>query len=167
MNRDVTKLKWIYVMLVVATVMYVAGIVGSIADTSPTVVYSDKESITIGPVSVVPTEVERELFAGLALKETKRSSSWPSVRAKYIAEHARCEACGRNDKRELTVHHVRPVHLYPELELATENLMTLCDRCHFVFGHLGDWRAWNSDAREQAAEHLKAVKDRRYERSER
>jgi len=45
------------------------------------------------------------------------------------------------------VHHVRPVHLFPELELEPGNLVTLCEgetmNCHLFFGHLGWWKAWN------------------------
>jgi hypothetical protein len=33
------------------------------------------------------------------------------------------------------------------LELEPNNLVTLCEgdgvNCHFLFGHLGDWRSWN------------------------
>jgi hypothetical protein len=45
----------------------------------------------------------------------------------------------------LEVHHLTPVHLAPELELVTSNLITLCERngCHFRVGHCFDWRAFN------------------------
>jgi hypothetical protein len=46
----------------------------------------------------------------------------------------------------LEVHHIRDFCREPELELAPENLITLCGgatRCHFVFGHLGNWQSIN------------------------
>lgn len=70
-----------------------------------------------------------------------RSSRWPAVRAAFLRRHPRCEVCGTRDGLE--VHHVRPYHLFPELELEESNLMTLCRGHHLLFGHLMNWRAWN------------------------
>lgn len=56
-----------------------------------------------------------------------------------------CQACGTTDNLE--VHHKRPFHLHPELELQDSNLLTLCEKkghdCHFVFGHFHNWSAYN------------------------
>ena len=43
------------------------------------------------------------------------------------------------------VHHIKPVGLYPALELDPKNLITLCGnpRCHLDKGHLGNWRSYN------------------------
>lgn len=53
--------------------------------------------------------------------------------------------CG--SKTILEVHHIRPFHLHPELELDDQNLITLCERnghdCHFTAGHFHNWRNWN------------------------
>ena len=76
----------------------------------------------------------------------ERSSRWPSLRKSWIAAHPHCEACGTT--RGLEAHHVRPVHLFPELELDPGNLMTVCRTHHFVLCHLGDWSAWSPWARE-------------------
>lgn len=50
-------------------------------------------------------------------------------------------------KTKLNVHHIRPFHLYPELELVEDNFITLCENpgfnCHFVIGHCMFWTAWN------------------------
>lgn len=54
--------------------------------------------------------------------------------------HRRCEACGT--RREIEVHHIRPVHLFPELELDARNLLTLCATHHRELGHGGDCWAW-------------------------
>ena len=75
----------------------------------------------------------------------KRSSKWPKTRKEYLAGHAYCEACGV--RVLLNVHHIRPFHLWPELELEPSNLMTLCEtrshNCHFLFGHLLSWKSFN------------------------
>lgn len=73
-----------------------------------------------------------------------RSSRWPTVRAAHLKSHPTCAACG--GKSKLEVHHILPVHVYPNRELDTENLITLCDKrgCHFAFGHLYDWKSWNA-----------------------
>ena len=82
-----------------------------------------------------------------------RSSQWPAVRAKHLKENSFCLACGRREKLE--VHHIVPFHKAPERELDPTNLMTLCEgptNCHFLFGHLGDWRIENRYVRADAAE---------------
>lgn len=85
-----------------------------------------------------------------------RSSRWPTVRKQHLAKEPACIACGR--ARELEVHHVEPFHLKPELELDPKNLCTLCaDPCHFVFGHLLDWRKCNPMVREDAARYFDRV----------
>ena len=73
------------------------------------------------------------------------------------------EACGHKAEE---IHHIKPVRVYPELELDESNLIALCDRCHFVLGHLGHERAWNPLVREEAARHLERVKARPYTREE-
>jgi 5-methylcytosine-specific restriction enzyme A len=79
----------------------------------------------------------------------RRSSKWRSVREQHLKEHPRCEACG--DDKNLEVHHLKPYHLFPELELEKSNLMTLCCHgiggmnCHLVYGHCGAWVAYNPD----------------------
>jgi 5-methylcytosine-specific restriction protein A len=79
-----------------------------------------------------------------------RSGSWPRVRREHLAKQPACAACGR--RREVEVHHVVPFHEKPELELAPENLVTLCaDPCHLVHGHLLDWKRSNPFVREDAA----------------
>ena len=75
----------------------------------------------------------------------KRSREWPRVRKQHLLEHPTCERCG--GRKGLEIHHIKPFHLEPELELAPENLATLCERmkCHFIFGHLYDWKSYNSE----------------------
>lgn len=95
----------------------------------------------------------------------QRSTRWPTVRAKYLKVWNTCAACGSKDKLE--VHHVKPFHLFPELELDPTNFITLCEKsghdCHFVFGHNYNWKCWNPDVKEDAGRQLNRVKIRKTE----
>lgn len=91
-----------------------------------------------------------DLSAVSAIVATKkRSSRWRSVREQHLKECPRCEACG--DDKNLEVHHLKPYHLFPELELEKSNLMTLCCHgiggmnCHLVYGHCGHWSSYGTD----------------------
>lgn len=71
-----------------------------------------------------------------------RSSSWRKVRNEFLKSNNKCAACGRNE--QLEVHHIIPYHVDNNKELDPSNLIVLCDKhCHFIFGHLGDWKSWN------------------------
>jgi hypothetical protein len=85
----------------------------------------------------------------------RRSGSWPRVRAEHLKAHPACAVCGGTDKLE--VHHKRPFHLQPELELDSANLITLCEankdgvNCHLFVGHLGCFKAFNPAVDDDAA----------------
>lgn len=91
------------------------------------------------------TEVEKAKLNGC-----KRSVEWPKVRAAHLVKEPTCNLCGGADKVE--VHHIRPFHIHPELELDPMNLITLCEAnkegfdCHLAFGHLGSFKSWNISA---------------------
>jgi 5-methylcytosine-specific restriction endonuclease McrA len=72
-----------------------------------------------------------------------RSPKWPALRDLFLREHPRCEACGCQNGLE--VHHIWPVHRFPDLELSWGNLITLCSRCHLFVGHLGSWLSYNPE----------------------
>ncbi len=73
-----------------------------------------------------------------------RSSQWSKVRKQHLEENGECLACGSSKKLE--VHHIKPVHLYPDLELDPSNLITLCaEPCHRLFGHFMNFKSWNKD----------------------
>lgn len=83
-------------------------------------------------------------FRSRELRYAVRSPKWQVVRKQHIERYPNCAACGKN--RKVEVHHIKPVHKYPDLELELDNLITLCDDpCHFVFGHLLDYKSWNSE----------------------
>jgi len=73
-----------------------------------------------------------------------RSGKWETVRKHHLEAHPVCEVCGRN--KGLEVHHKKPFHLHPELELEDSNLITLCEsgtNCHLNYGHAGDFKGLN------------------------
>jgi 5-methylcytosine-specific restriction enzyme A len=86
----------------------------------------------------------------------KRSGQWPTVEKHFLEEHPTCAACGGTER--LNVHHIKPFHMFPELELDPNNLITLCmsaDReDHLQLGHLGNFKNYNPNIVKDAAEAL-------------
>lgn len=91
-----------------------------------------------------------------------RSKKWRKVRSDFVRAHPSCAACGASDTLE--AHHMKPYHLYPDLELDPGNLITLCQSparlCHFRVGHCYDWKAYNPNVTEHAARDLEMLKGR-------
>ena len=84
------------------------------------------------------------MFNLFKLRYATRSPKWSQVRKEHLKNNPKCIACGRDSKLE--VHHINPVHLYPEMELDPANLVTLCgDPCHLLFGHFMNFKSWNKD----------------------
>ena len=86
---------------------------------------------------------QRDIEANIS---KERSHKWPAVERKFKKLNPICEVCKSNQK--LNVHHIKPFHLFPELELEPTNLMTLCmseRECHLKIGHGGNFRAYNPD----------------------
>jgi len=88
----------------------------------------------------------QDVLSGKLPKGAKRSPEWGKVREKHLKQHPRCALCGSS--QNLTVHHKKPFWLFPELELDTDNLITLCDgwrilNCHLVVGHLLSFKSFN------------------------
>lgn len=81
-----------------------------------------------------------------------RSSKWPQVRKEYLKLNPVCEMCGSS--KTLQVHHKQPFHLHKELELDSKNFITLCGwlghNCHFVWGHLENFKSFNVDIKQNA-----------------
>ncbi len=87
---------------------------------------------------------------------TKRSSHWPAVRKAHLKLHPACAACGHT--LMVQVHHKKPFHLHPELELDPKNFITLCECSptdhHLKLGHNGDWKSFNPNVERDAANAL-------------
>lgn len=78
-----------------------------------------------------------------------RNPRWAALRSEHLKLQRECQACGGTQLLE--VHHVLPVHLFPEYEMLESNLVTLCEAgpvCHLHWGHLGCWRRYNARLRD-------------------
>jgi 5-methylcytosine-specific restriction endonuclease McrA len=79
-----------------------------------------------------------------------RSPQWSRVEKEHLLREPTCMACGT--RKNLQVHHVKPFHLHPKLELDPNNLITLCEAKgkdhHLLLGHLDEWKSYNSNVRE-------------------
>lgn len=102
-------------------------------------------------------------YWGQAQPHAVRSGQWPKVRSTHLEKNPLCANCGRSkgiDGRPNQVHHKRPFHLAPDQELDSDNLITLCPRCHFLVGHLDNWKSSNLNVEKDAARQLKEIKTR-------
>ena len=94
-----------------------------------------------------------------------RSDKWPAVRKRFLILHPTCVVCG--SRKRLVAHHKFHVHLWPELELDESNLIPLCEgpgEHHLLFGHCGDFKAWNPNVIEDANTWNIKMKSRPYAR---
>jgi 5-methylcytosine-specific restriction protein A len=88
-----------------------------------------------------------------------RSSQWKRVRANHLIKFPYCAACGRQD--DLEVHHIIPYQVDASKELDPDNLITLCGKyCHFIFGHLMDWKSWNPNILEDSKNYIMAKENK-------
>ena len=78
--------------------------------------------------------------------EAARDPKWRTFRNNYLVDK-RCAICDSPENLEL--HHKKAFRDHPELELSSDNVVALCENpsrnCHFVFGHLMNWRLINDD----------------------
>ena len=74
----------------------------------------------------------------------ERSAKWDSVRDGIVRDHPYCALCSSTE--DLEVHHKKPFHLHPELELAPSNCIVLCRHCHWWAGPGGvAWEVENDE----------------------
>ncbi len=103
------------------------------------------------------------MIAAVRKPAVERSPKWAALRHRVL-KGARCAACGGTQMLE--VHHKRPFHLFPHLELVPSNLIVLCERkrsglnCHLLIGHLGNYRAWNPNVQRDAREWFQKLRTR-------
>ena len=97
-------------------------------------------------------------------KGAKRSDKWPTLRKHFLQTNKTCAMCGGT--KHLEVHHVRPFHTHPELELDPKNLIVLCENkkdgvnCHLLFGHLGNFKSINATVVSDAKSWCEKIKER-------
>lgn len=88
-----------------------------------------------------------------------RSSKWPKLRKEFLKAYPTCAACGSN--KDLEVHHIVPVSIDPSKELQYSNLITLCSKpCHFLFGHLNNYKSYNKDVIKDCSYFLYKINNR-------
>jgi 5-methylcytosine-specific restriction protein A len=80
----------------------------------------------------------------------ERSSEWSRVAKEHLRREPACVACGYKGRKR-QVHHIKPFHLHPQLELDPQNLITLCEargrEHHLLLGHLDEWESYNEHIR--------------------
>ena len=105
------------------------------------------------------------IIACAALYASPRSPQWGKVRAAHLKAQPVCQLCGTS--KDLQVHHIKPYHLYPQLELADSNLVTVCTskyygfNCHLQVAHGGNFKWENPWILEDIAK-LKVIASPQY-----
>jgi 5-methylcytosine-specific restriction protein A len=102
----------------------------------------------------------RDRLTGAVPQGKKRDPRWRAKERELVERVGSCEACGT--KKRLEVHHVRPFHVAPELELQESNLIVLCRRCHQFLGHHDNWKDWNVFVRRDAEQILTSIRQSKF-----
>jgi 5-methylcytosine-specific restriction endonuclease McrA len=88
----------------------------------------------------------------------ERSPEWSRVEKEHLQHEPACRVCGY-EGRGVQVHHIKPFHLHPNLELDPNNLITLCEikgrDHHLLIGHLDDWESYNPNVRDDTKRYHK------------
>ena len=109
----------------------------------------------------------KEILLGKHPENVKRSPKWDGVRKQHLKSNPKCEVCG--GKIRINVHHIKPFHTHPELELEPTNLITLCEslsyglNCHLLIGHLGNYKNVNPKSVEDSKIWNSKLKERNFE----
>jgi hypothetical protein len=90
----------------------------------------------------------KDRLRGQAPKGAKRDPRWRQVRRIFLEENPGCAVCGKT--KGVEVHHQIPFWAAKDLELNLANLITLCRRHHYFFGHCCDWKTFNPTVEEDA-----------------
>ena len=103
------------------------------------------------------------LMTGKTVVVTGASTGLGKASMATLAREGANIVASARTKDKLEVHHVRPFHLFPNLELDPANLLTLCEtggNCHIMIGHLKNWKSYNLDVRKDAEVLLQKIKAR-------
>ncbi|MCT8978296.1 HNH endonuclease [Clostridium sp. CX1] len=72
------------------------------------------------------------------IKAFYNSAAWEHLRREVLEEqHHECQICKANGvySEAVTVHHIKYLRRHPELALTKDNLMAVCDECHYQIHH--------------------------------
>lgn len=72
------------------------------------------------------------------IKAFYNCSRWQHIRKEILEEqHCECQLCKAKGlyNEAVTVHHIKYVRKYPELALTKDNLIAVCEECHFNIHH--------------------------------
>lgn len=107
-------------------------------------------SFWLSLVTVWLNFIEKITPSGRAkLGGASRSPHWETFKKEYAVTHLPvCAVCGGT--ADLNLHHLKPFHVYPELELDPNNVIWLCNakQCHIRIGHLGNFTSINPAGKE-------------------
>ena len=96
----------------------------------------------------------RDRFRGVPLGGIGRNPGWHKFVKELIKERGgKCEITGST--RKLVGHHKIPFHIRPDLEMIKTNVIILSEdvfgsNIHLLFGHLGNYKKYNPDIKEDA-----------------
>lgn len=96
----------------------------------------------------------KDVVQGKSKPGIMRSNRWPTIRKQHLKNNPTCAVCGGTSKLE--VHHKIPFHENSDLELDSNNLITLCESksfgvvCHLFIGHAGNYKNINNNVDEDA-----------------
>ena len=107
--------------------------------------------LIVGAALLRPKGKSWDYGAHVARKHGReRSPEWSRVAKEHLHREPACLACGYKG-RKVQVHHIKPFHLHPQLELDPDNLITLCEargrEHHLLLGHLDAWDSFNEHIR--------------------
>ena len=77
-----------------------------------------------------------------------RSPQWEKLRKQFLKTQSSCQVCSTT--KNLEVHHIIPFHVDASKELDMDNLITLCNDHHLLFGHLMSYRSFNGYVKDDA-----------------
>ena len=105
-----------------------------------------------------------DIVKGKSPLTSNRHKDWPKIRQQHLYMYPYCAVCHGTSKLE--VHHIIPFHIDPSKELDLNNLITLCEDasggilCHLAIGHLGTYRSFNENVKEDAELLYQKLKNR-------
>jgi len=96
---------------------------------------------------IIKTQQEIQFLKDAGIKVWR---NWRKLRKEVIKKSKVCAVCGYAKKLE--GHHILPRHIFPQYALIEQNIIVLCNDCHFHIGHWNDWKDYNPSIRRLAAE---------------